>query len=90
LFGGDVSMLMEEQVISMTEKRSYCRGKSMALRKKGRWDCDVARRSRAANEVAGGEEWNGMRLCGNTDDVADRSGGVDQPDENFFDNRRVF
>jgi hypothetical protein len=74
---GDVLMLMEERVVSMTEKRPYCRGKSMALGEKGRWDCDVARRSRAANEVAGGEEWNGMRLCGKTDDVADRFGGVD-------------
>jgi hypothetical protein len=28
-------------------------------------------------KVAGGEDWNGMRLCGNTDvDVADRFGGV--------------
>jgi hypothetical protein len=37
----------------------------------------VATTSRAANEVAGGEEWNGMRLCGKTDDVADRFGGID-------------
>lgn len=55
------------------------KSRSMALEKEDRivlWREEVEPQTK----VAGGKDWNGMRLCGNTDDVADRFGGVGQPE----------